>query len=112
MLSKHGKGGRNQLEIIALDDLVPADHLVRKIEDSIDSISLKSGESYQGVVVGFNLDKGESLVRVGERKGISHKNTWKESSKRKINIYRYQTSSLFMNGFGMILPKAGVTLAV
>ena len=51
-------------------------------------------------------------VRVGERKGISHKNTWKESSKRKINIYRYQTSSLFMNGFGIILPKAGVTLAV
>jgi len=36
VLSKHGKGGRNQLEIIALDDLVPADHLVRKIEDSID----------------------------------------------------------------------------
>jgi transposase len=36
MLSKHGKNGRNQLEIIALDDLVPADHLVRKIEDCID----------------------------------------------------------------------------
>jgi transposase len=36
VLSKHGKGSRNQLEIIALDDLVPADHLVRKIEDSID----------------------------------------------------------------------------
>lgn len=36
VLSKHGKNGRNQLEIIALDDLVPADHLVRKIEDSID----------------------------------------------------------------------------
>jgi transposase len=36
VLSKHGKSGRNQLEIITLDDLVPADHLVRKIESSID----------------------------------------------------------------------------
>lgn len=35
MLSKHGKGGRNHLELIALEDLVPADHLFRKIEDSI-----------------------------------------------------------------------------
>jgi hypothetical protein len=51
-------------------------------------------------------------VKVGERKGISHKNTWKETSKRVVNIYRYQTNSLFTNQFGMILPKENVTIAV
>jgi hypothetical protein len=51
-------------------------------------------------------------IKVGERKGISHKNTWKETSKRTINIYRYQTSSLFTNDFGMILPKENVIIAL
>ena len=51
-------------------------------------------------------------VKVGERQGISHKNTWKETSKRKVNIYRYMTSSLFTNDFGLILPKENVTLVV
>lgn len=41
-----------------------------KVEDTIDSAMLKSGETYQGVVVGFHPQKGEALVRVGERKGI------------------------------------------
>lgn len=36
MLSKKGKIGREQLEIISLDQLVPADHLVRKIDACID----------------------------------------------------------------------------
>jgi hypothetical protein len=51
-------------------------------------------------------------VKVGERKGISHKNTWKESSKRIVNIYRYQTNSLFTNEFGLILPKENVSIAL
>ena len=51
-------------------------------------------------------------VKVGERKGISHKNTWKESSKRKINIYRYQTNSLFETDFGLIIPKLQETIAI
>ena len=51
-------------------------------------------------------------VKVGERRGISHKNTWKESSKRKVNIYRYQTNSLFTTDFGLIIPKQDVTLAI
>ena len=51
-------------------------------------------------------------VRVGERKGISHKNTWKESSKRQVNLYRYQTNSLFTTDFGLIIPKNEVTLAI
>lgn len=46
-----------------------------KVEDGIDSATLKTGETYQGVVVGFHPQKGEALVRVGERKGIlSRKN--------------------------------------
>ncbi len=32
--------------------------------------------------------------KIGTRKGISHKNTWKESSKRLVNIYRFQLYSL------------------
>lgn len=46
-----------------------------KIEESIDSVLLKTGETYQGVVVGFDPAKGDALVRVGDRKGIlSRKN--------------------------------------
>lgn len=51
-------------------------------------------------------------VKVGERKGISHKNTWKESSKRVVNIYRYQTNSLFTNDFGLIIPKENELIAI
>jgi hypothetical protein len=32
MLSKHVVDGRSQIEMIALDQLVPQDHLVRKVE--------------------------------------------------------------------------------
>ncbi len=36
MLSKHDSIQRDQLEMITLDRLVPANHLVRKMEASID----------------------------------------------------------------------------
>jgi transposase len=36
MLSKHNSIQRDQIEMIALDELVPANHLVRKIEAAID----------------------------------------------------------------------------
>ncbi|MET3322744.1 UNVERIFIED_ORG: transposase [Peribacillus simplex] len=36
MLSKHNSIQRDQLEMITLDQLVPANHLVRKIEGDID----------------------------------------------------------------------------
>lgn len=46
-----------------------------KVEEGIDSALLKTGATYQGVVVGFNTQKGEAIVRVGDRKGIlSRKN--------------------------------------
>jgi hypothetical protein len=51
-------------------------------------------------------------IKVGDRKGISHKNTWKQTSKRKINIYRYQTNSLFINQSGLILPKENQIIAI
>ena len=36
MMSKIGDTGRDQVEIISLDELVPSEHLVRKIEAAID----------------------------------------------------------------------------
>tara|TARA_R110002020_G_scaffold51408_1_gene145481 strand:- start:20 stop:517 length:498 start_codon:yes stop_codon:yes gene_type:complete len=39
--------------------------------------------------------KGVGWKQLGDRKGISHKNTWKETSKRKVNIYHFQQNSLF-----------------
>src|ERR1700730_2966107 len=36
MLSKHNPVNRDQIEMIALDQLVPADHLVRKMEAALD----------------------------------------------------------------------------
>jgi len=41
-----------------------------KAEESIDSAALKTGDTYQGVVVGFDPGKGEAIVRVGERNGV------------------------------------------
>ncbi|MBC1515066.1 transposase, partial [Listeria sp. FSL L7-1510] len=35
MLSKHQQQARNQLVAISLDDLVPEDHLVRKVDNVI-----------------------------------------------------------------------------
>jgi hypothetical protein len=36
-------------------------------------------------------------VKINERFGISHKNTWIQSSKRKVNIYRYDPYDMFLN---------------
>jgi hypothetical protein len=33
-------------------------------------------------------------VRIGERKGISHTNTWKQTSDRTVNLYRYDPLDL------------------
>ncbi len=41
-----------------------------KVEDTVESATLKTGETYQGVVVGFNPGRGDALVRVGGRNGI------------------------------------------
>lgn len=36
MLTQQPSNGRNQLELVALDQLVPSEHLVRKVEATID----------------------------------------------------------------------------
>ena len=36
-------------------------------------------------------------IKLTERFGISHKNTWKQTSKRKINIYRLDPFDIFLN---------------
>ena len=33
---------------------------------------------------------------IADRQGISHKNTWKQTSKRKINIYRFDNMDMFL----------------
>ena len=36
-------------------------------------------------------------TKIGQRNGISHKNTWKQTSKRKVNIYRFDPFDLFLS---------------
>lgn len=51
------------------------DSFCGKVEEGIDSALLKTGETYQGVVVGFNPAQGDVIVRVGDRKGtLTRKN--------------------------------------
>lgn len=41
--------------------------------------------------------QGVGWKQLGQRQGISHKNTWKETSDRKVNIYHRQLNSLFFD---------------
>ncbi|MET3317716.1 UNVERIFIED_ORG: hypothetical protein ABIC97_000801 [Peribacillus simplex] len=59
MLSKHNSIQRDQLEMITLDQLVPANHLVRKIEGAIDAIDF--------TFISFRIE--------GNRRGIPDKKT-------------------------------------
>lgn len=61
------QGYRGPVKYLAASEV---DAFCAKVEENIDSAVLKTGETYQGVVVGFNPQKGEALVRVGERNGI------------------------------------------
>jgi len=36
-------------------------------------------------------------IKAGDRNGISHTNTWKQTSKRKVNIYRLDPFDMFLN---------------
>jgi len=61
------QGYRGPTKYLAASEV---DAFCAKVEEGIDSAVLKTGETYQGVVVGFNPQKGEALVRVGERNGV------------------------------------------
>jgi penicillin-binding protein 1A len=64
------------------------DTFCSKVEENIDSASLKTGETYQGVVVGFNPGKGDAIVRVGDRNGILARNNMSWAGKvGMINSY-------------------------
>lgn len=66
------QGFRGPVKYLAEAEVEP---FCAKIEDGIDSAVLKTGESYLGVVVGFDEKKGDVLLRVGERTGtINRKN--------------------------------------
>ena len=47
-----------------------AEDFCKKVEESIDSSTLKTDATYSGVVVGMNQKKGEVFVRVGDRTGL------------------------------------------
>jgi transposase len=57
MLSKRLENHRNQMEVVALDQLVPDDHLVRKIEAAIDFDFI-----YPLVEEMYSLDNGRPSV--------------------------------------------------
>src|SRR5690348_6283086 len=57
MLSKHNKERKYQLEMVALDDLVPADHLVRKIDACMDFEFI-----YELVEKHYCLDNGRPSI--------------------------------------------------
>jgi penicillin-binding protein 1A len=64
------------------------DKFCAKIEENIDTATLKTGETYQGIVVGFNPGKGDAIVRVGDRNGIlSRKNMAWAGKVGMINSY-------------------------
>jgi hypothetical protein len=45
-----------------------------------------------------NFWQGVGWYQIGQRQGISHTNTWKETSARKVNVYHRQLNSLFQHG--------------
>ncbi|QSV47082.1 penicillin-binding protein 1A [Geobacter benzoatilyticus] len=66
------QGFRGEVKHLAETEV---DGFCRKIEDGVDTASLKQGSSYQGVVTAVNSAKGEIAIRVGDRTGtITQKN--------------------------------------
>ncbi len=61
------QGFRGPISLLTEDQVA---EFCRKIEQGIDSASLKQGETYQGVVVAVEPAKGEVTVRVGDRTGV------------------------------------------
>lgn len=60
------QGFRGPLEYLAPEEV---EAFCKKVEDGIDTASLKKGDTYSGVVVAVNPPKGEITVRVGDRIG-------------------------------------------
>lgn len=81
-----------------------------KVEDGIDSASLKTGESYQGVVVGFNPEKGEAVVRVGDRTGLLTRRNMSWAGKvGMINAYGKPEKGIKALTLGSVIDVSVVT---
>ncbi|WP_306536248.1 penicillin-binding protein 1A [Geobacter sp.] len=79
------------------------DDFCKKIEDGIDTASLKQGSTYQGVVTAVDPAKGEAFIRVGERTGIiSRKNMAWAGKVQFVNAWGKQ------EGKGKSLPLGSV----
>ena len=61
------QGFRGPMEYLSQDRV---EEFCGKIEDGIDTASLKKDETYAGVVIAVSPGKGEMTVRVGDRTGI------------------------------------------
>ena len=61
------QGFRGALRYLAEAEVDP---FCKKVEEGIDYASLRQGGSYQGVVTGVDLAKGDVTVRVGDRIGV------------------------------------------
>jgi len=79
------------------------DDFCKKVEDGVDSASLKQGANYQGVVTAVNPAKGEVTVRVGDRTGLlPRKNMAWAGNVALVNAYGKQ------EGKGKSLPIGAV----
>ncbi len=86
------------------------DAFCAKVEEGIDSSALKTGETYQGVVVGFNPEKGEAIVRVGERKGVlSRKNMAWAGKLGMLNSYGKPEKGVKALTLGSVIDVSVVT---
>ncbi|BDV44531.1 penicillin-binding protein 1A [Geotalea uraniireducens] len=96
------QGFRGPLRYLAETEV---DDFCRKVEDGIDTASLKEGSTYQGVVTAVNPAKGEATVRVGDRTGIlSRKNMAWAGKLQLVNSWGKQ------EGKGKFLPLGSVVL--
>ncbi len=81
-----------------------------KIEEGIDSAALKAGDTYQGVVVGFYPEKGEAIVRVGDRKGILNRKNMAWAGKiGMINSYGKPEKGVKALTLGSVIEVSVVT---
>jgi len=81
-----------------------------KVEEGIDSAALKAGDTYQGVVVGFNPEKGEAIVRVGDRKGILNRKNMAWAGKiGMINSYGKPDKGVKALTLGSVIEVSVVT---
>lgn len=96
------QGFRGPLRYLAETEV---DDFCRKVEDGIDTASLKDGSTYQGVVTAVNPAKGEATVRVGDRTGtLTRKNMAWAGKLQLVNGWGKQ------EGKGKFLPLGSVIL--